>query len=483
MAGSNSLPELARQAQDADRTFLSTSRGLCRECGRIVEVRYVAVGDQVFLERFCEQHGTARALVAESLAFYLDALAKDPGSTPPLVNSGPPERPCPDACGPCARHAQHCCLPVFSITNVCDLRCPICFTFNRADQRYFMSEAEFVRHVDFVVEQTGNVDLINITGGEPTSHPELLQLLRHAQRPEIGRITLNTNGRRLARDPELARGLADLGIYVILSLDTLIPARSGVIHGRDITEDKRRALDQLAKFDIPTTLLMVLIGGVNEDELDAILDLTLERDHVRSLTIQTMTYTGQGGREFMPRAHIPVDGVVRRLAQLESRGLNRGDFVSLPSAHPLCYQVSYLMRGAHDDWLPLARVLGAEVLQRHFRGGYLLRPGPEFETALADAILRLHAESADPRLLRGVRAMVQRLYPRDEQLTVHERQRRGEAMVKTIYAHAHMDQDTFEIGRAMRCSDQVPVDAKRFIGACSYNLRYREQDPRFWEAP
>jgi hypothetical protein len=45
------------------------------------------------------------------------------------------------------------------------------------------------------------------------------------------------------------------------------------------------------------------------------------------------------------------------------------------------------------------------------------------------------------------------------------------------------DEDTFEVGRAMRCPDQVPVNAERLVGACSYNLRYRQQDPRFWVTP
>jgi len=151
--------------ESEQRTFLSCSRGLCRECGKIVEVSYVALGDEVYLERFCEQHGTSRALVAESLAFYLDSLETDPGSSRPCRVLAPPSRNCPDSCGPCSRHAQACNLPVFSITNVCDLRCPICFTYNRADARYFMSEAEFIRQIDFVVQSTGGVDLINITGG------------------------------------------------------------------------------------------------------------------------------------------------------------------------------------------------------------------------------------------------------------------------------------------------------------------------------
>ena len=62
----------------------------------------------------------------------------------------------------------------------------------------------------------------------------------------------------------------------------------------------------------------------------------------------------------------------------------------------------------------------------------------------------------------------------------YERQRRAEKRVKTIYVHAHMDEDTFEVGRAMRCPDQVPVHAERLVGACAYNLHHRQRDARFW---
>ncbi|PIP38894.1 MAG: radical SAM protein, partial [Desulfobacterales bacterium CG23_combo_of_CG06-09_8_20_14_all_51_8] len=96
-----------------------------------------------------------------------------------------------------------------------------------------MSPEEFERHIDFVVEATGGVDLVNITGGEPTRHPQLIELLERARRPEIGRITVNTNGLTIARDPFLAQELARVGAYVILSFDTLEPQISQQIHGLD----------------------------------------------------------------------------------------------------------------------------------------------------------------------------------------------------------------------------------------------------------
>jgi uncharacterized radical SAM superfamily Fe-S cluster-containing enzyme len=476
--------------------FLGQSRGLCRLCkerldragadaaGAMVDIRYISDGEAVYLERCCPEHGISRTLVAESLPWYLEALQIPPASRPPDEAITERSGHCPGSCGPCGFHAQRCNLPVFSITNACDLRCPICFTYNRPDRTYHISEDDFARQIDFLIEATGGVDLVNITGGEPTLHPELPALLARAKRPEIGRITLNSNGLSLVRKPELAAQLAELGVYVILSLDTLDPETSVRIHGRDIVADKLRCLDVLEEHGIQTTLLMVLAGGVNEGELERLVDLTLERDHVRSLTIQTMTYTGQGGGSFEPRLHLPVDGVERRVEAATGGKIKQTHFIPLPTAHPLCYGVAYLLQDEAGGVHGFADLLGREPLSRHLADGYLLQPGPVLEQELKAAIDRLWSEEKHPELLDAIKQMLRRLYPASgAPMTVHERQAEAEGMVKTIYVHAHMDEDTYEVGRAMRCPDQVPVDAARLIGACNYNLFYRQQDPRFYEVP
>lgn len=470
-------------AEPGPGVFLGASRGLCRECGSERDVRYVADDGGVFLERLCPVHGKRRTLVAETLAWYLDATSSPPAARSPATAVRAHDRPCPRSCGPCAMHAQRCNLPVFSITNACELRCPICFTFNRSDAVYLMSPEEMDRHLDYVVQSTGGVDLVNITGGEPTCHPQLLRLLERARRPGIGRVTMNTNGLRLARDPELADALAKLGIYVIMSLDTLDPAVSVRVHGRDICAEKRAALANLERAGVQTTLLTVLIGGVNEDELGAITELAFASPVVRSLTVQTMTYTGQGGGSFMPRRHIPVEGVERRLERSSAGAMKSSDFVPLPTAHPLCYGVAYYLMDEEGRRHPMAGILDRHALARHLADGYLLHPSGELEQDLKAAIDRLWSIGGQDALLAAMKGMLRSLYPSGTPLSVHERQRRAEQMVKTVYVHAHMDEDTFEVGRAMRCPDQVPVHAERLIGACSYNLFYRRQDPRFWVEP
>jgi hypothetical protein len=322
---------------------------------------------------------------------------------------------------------------------------------------------------------------MDVTGGEPTLHPQLFELLARARRPEIGRVALNTNGLRLAREPELARRLADEGIYVVLSLDGLDPAICERVHGRDVSAAKRQALENLERFDVQTTLLMVLIGEVNESELPRLLELLSGRDFVRSLCIQTMTYTGQGGGTFLPRSHVPVDGVERRIEEASGGRLRQSDFVPLPTAHPLCYGVAYLLVDGKGGVCSWSRLLGRDSLAAHLGDGYLLHPSETLEAELRGAIDRLWSEGGEPELLAALKELLRELYPAGRATSVHERQRLAQRRVKTIYVHAHMDEDTYEVGRAMRCPDQVPVEAKRLIGACNYNLFYRMRDERFFE--
>jgi len=462
----------------APLNYLGQSRGLCRECGARVEVRYVAHGQRVYLERYCPQHGKHAALVAGDLSWYLEAMSHDVAPCPPSKIRADKPAPCPDACGPCLFHGQRCHLPVLPITNACNLRCPICFGYNRPDP-YFMPPDEFARRLDFLLNATASVDLINITGGEPTLHPELLEILRLAKRPGIGRVTLNTNGIVLGRRPELARALAEMGIYVVFSIDTLRADRSQTLHGAEIVAEKQRALAVLEEHDIPTTLLHVLVAGVNEDEMPTWLDLLASKSFVRSLTIQTMTYTGQGGASFGPRLPIPVDEVERMIEGASAGRIRVADFMPLPTAHPLCYGVSYLFCDDRKALHPMTRLLSKDEIAGMARDGYLLHPNDESHAAMKAAMDRLWSEGREPEILRILKNMLTALYPPGPPLDVYQRQRAGERFVKTIFVHAHMDEDTYEVARAMRCPDQVVMDREHLVGACNFNLIYRMPDPLF----
>ena len=322
--------------------------------------------------------------------------------------------------------------------------------------------------------------MINLTGGEPTLHPNLPELLRVCRRPEIGRITLNSNGIRLAEDYDLCRRLADREVCVILSLDTFDPETSIRLHGRDLVAVKQQAIDNLARAGVRMTVLCVLIRGVNEDVPGRVFDLMRQRDHILSLTVQTMTYTGQGGGEFPRAKHIPIDEAARIVARHSGGTLTPEDFFSRPSAHPLCYAISYLLKSG-DRLLPFNRFAPAEALRQLLADSYLLRPAAA-QGFFTDAINELYAAGQTDHLAT-LRQLVEHLYPQGRTMLDCERQRLAEASVRTVYLHAHMDEDTLDCSRAMLCPDLVPIAPGRMIPACTYNLFHRMQDDRFHPKP
>ncbi|MCL2701773.1 MAG: radical SAM protein [Phycisphaerae bacterium] len=471
---------------EKDYTYFTTVRGLCRRCRQIVPARVFFRQGQVWQQSLCANPACGEApparIAADQNGFLASTLKPMPDHSP-LPGSHAPARGCPHDCGPCALHASPCQLPVLSITNACQLRCPICFTYNRADKLYHMPVEEMRRTVDWIVESSGPVDLINITGGEPTLHPQILDILDCCRRPEIGRVTMNSNGLRLAEDKSLCQALAERNVYVILSFNTLDSAVSERLHGRDLVAVKRQAIDNLTAAGVRMTLLTVLIRDVNEDALGGIWSLMRQNDNVLSLTVQTMTYTGQGGGSFPNTGHIPVDEAARIVCEQTGGELTFTDFVTRPSTHPLCYLVSYALKAgpsnsAGTNILPFARIASPDRLADLIRDSYLVRPeeGQEF---FADMINPLYAQGNSEHLAT-LRELVERLYPVGKSLSAFERQRIAESAVRTVYIHAHMDEETFDCSRAMMCPDLVPAGPGRLIPACTYNLFNRMQDERFY---
>jgi uncharacterized radical SAM superfamily Fe-S cluster-containing enzyme len=345
-----------------------------------------------------------------------------------------------------------------------------------------MTRAELRALLDQLLARAGPVDLINLTGGEPTLHPDILELIRECQRPEIGRVTLNSNGLRLAKDLEFCRALRELGVYVVLSFDTFRPETSVKIHGFDAVAKKLQALENLERCGIGTTVLNVMIRGLNDDEIGALVNLAQTHRVVRSITVQTMTFTGQGGKNFQPRETMPLDAAAHAFAKATNGRLRAEHFFPHAGAHPLCYSVAYYLKD-NGRYHSLTDFFTVAELRQMLGRGYLLQPDAGSESLFRLAVDRLWAAGDAANLLPIVRRLLERMYPTGKTLTQAQRQAIAEDSLLTIYLHSHMDEDTLDIARLVACPDQVPDPAGRLIPACAYNLFYRQKDPRFWETP
>lgn len=456
-------------------TLLRNTVVYCAKCNKneIARIIEKETGG-VYLEKLCPNEKKSIKLAA-SRDWY-ESRMRTNQKIQKNKNTHPSKNGCPLDCGICESHTSSLHLAVFSITNACNLDCPICFTYNRSDIKYHKSAEDTSVILNHVLNESPNIQLINLTGGEPTMHPNLFEILDVCKSKNFPRITMNTNGIKIAHDKEFAQKIKDYGIQLVLSLDTMDKEKSILIHGRDITKQKQRALEILEELDIPTTILNVCIKGVNEEEINDFVHYYLKKGFVKSITIQNMTFTGKNGKDFQPREHITMDEVESLLATKNEISLN--DFFPLASYHPLCYSVAYYI-AYKDKLISLTRILSKDVLLEMSENSYILSPKKNYSEQFLNGLNELWANGGDEDFIQFMKGKIKELYP-THLISDEDRRRILNDLFKTIYIHPHMDEDNFDLDRVSRCGDLVPDENGAMIPACSYNLLYRQKDSRFW---
>jgi uncharacterized radical SAM superfamily Fe-S cluster-containing enzyme len=464
--------------------LIGRTTSLCAVCKRSVPAETWRVDAGIVLRKQCEEHGAQEALVAEDADWYARTLAHPPTLAKP-AGARPVSLGCPFDCGPCESHEQNVQLPIVPITSACNLDCPVCYTHNRNEGAWHMTEGEMRALLAHLAKAQPDRRIINITGGEPTMHPQFDRLVAMAHEEGIHRITVSTHGMRFLKDEWLVEKLAAIDARVILSFDSFEERGNRELLGGDFSVAKQKVLDVLERHGVSTTLLPVLCLGVNDHEVARFVELGLTRDFIRSVELHTMTFTGQSGAAFNRAARYTPDRVLADLERLTGGRLRRSDFVPSPAAHPLCYQVTYLLRLDDGRWNPFPRVMEHAELRRMLAGALYLEPGPEMELVLTDVINRLwvgetECEDADA-VLRALKRIANELFAAD--LTDLERMRAAERSTKAVYLHAHMDEETFDTDRIRQCPVGVREADGTNVPSCSYNVLFRERDRRYMTEP
>lgn len=463
--------------------LLNQTTSLCGHCKRSLDAELWEVNGRIVMRKRCEVHGVQEVQICANAQWYASVMRQAIQTHAPM-HSKVGGKGCPFDCGPCGSHQQRPLLPIVPITSACDQKCPICYTHNRNEHAYHMAESELRNVLNCILEQDPLRRMVNLTGGEPTLHPQFLRLLELCKEEGIRRITLSTHGFRFLQDEQLLERLAELDARIILSFDSLQPGPNTSMLGVPALEAKLSVLDLLGRYGLNTTLLPVIAKGINDQEMGDLVRLALRKPFVRSVEFHTMTFTGQGGRGFARESRMDPYEALSAVESQTNGLLKISDFVSHPGAHPLCYQVSYLLSLEHGAWIPFTRFMEPHVLRNMLMDGLYLEPGMKVEEALQDTIQRLWAGEfpcdAAELVLRTLRCLMDGLFSQDQDDKA--RLRMAEESTKAIYVHAHMDEETFDTERIRPCPVSIQEADGSVIPSCSYNVLFRERDARFARA-
>ena len=468
--------------------LLHETTSLCKVCKAALPARVVALDSgEVWMRKRCPAHGEQEARLSTDAAWYESTRAIVPVDARPAHVKREIEHGCPFDCGPCESHTQKVRMPVVTITSACDLDCPICYVHNKNDDAYHMSREEFSRVLDHLVhDHGGDLDIVNLTGGEPLMHPHLFELIEMARSRGIHRVSVCSNGVRLARDESLVRRLSDLGARIALSFDTFDKHVDKAMQGATLVDLKRKVLELLDKHQVDTTLIPVMTRGYNDHEIGAIIKMGLELSCVRHLEVHTITYTGQGGVAFDRSGRISMREVLQRIEETTDGHLRVSDFVPSPSAHPLCYQIAYmLMDEQGGPAVPFLRFMDRQTMYEVLQDHLYLEPNTRLERALQDSMDMLwsRGEPDDERILGLLNSLVRKMFPADKRLAPAEALRISERAAKAVYVHSHMDEETFDVERVYQCCDSNCYADGSTVPVCNYNVLYREKEAKFMAKP
>ncbi len=178
-----------------DYLYYDTAVSICTTCYRRVDAKIVFENDRVYMLKRCPEHGFERVLMADDIDYYRrcrEVFIKPP-EMPDHYNT-PVKYGCPYDCGLCPDHEQHSCLSLIEICDACNLNCPICYAQSGTHRTTYRSLAHVESMLDAVVSNEIQPDIVQISGGEPTIHPDFFAVLDAAKRRPIKHLMVNTNG-------------------------------------------------------------------------------------------------------------------------------------------------------------------------------------------------------------------------------------------------------------------------------------------------
>ncbi len=202
-----------------------------------------------------------------------------------------------------------------SVTELCNLRCRYCMPAEGVSKKQhteMLTEDEMICAVEAAADL--GVTKLRITGGEPLVKRNILSICRRASAvDDIRELALTTNATLL---PPLAAPLKDAGVSRLnISLDTLDADKYRAITRVGSLDDALRGIDAALNTGFEKVKInSVLIGGFNDDEIEALAALTLRWPvDVRFIELMPMV-DGEFGRE----AYLPNDYVLTQLPALEA---------------------------------------------------------------------------------------------------------------------------------------------------------------------
>lgn len=342
-------------------TYYDYTLSLCPECLQRIDAKIVFEEKNVYMLKRCPEHGSSKVLIADDIAYYKNIRNYNKPSEMPYKFNTKTDYGCPYDCGLCPDHEQHSCLTIVEITDRCNLSCPTCYAGSSPTYGRHRTLDEVKAMLDAVVKNENEPDVVQISGGEPTLHPEFFEILDYAKTLPIRHLMVNTNGIKIAKDFEFVKKLKiytpDFELY--LQFDSFKEDVLESMRGASLTKIREKALEHLNAVNLSTTLVVTLQKGQNDDEIGEIINYALKQKCVRGVTFQPTQIAGRL-ENFNPATDRMTLTEVRRKILEQTPIFNEDDLIPVP-CNPDALVMGYALK-LEEEVFPLTRYVNPEDL-------------------------------------------------------------------------------------------------------------------------
>ena len=416
----------------------------------------------MFFQKRCREHGVQKTLIADDVGYWKSQRDwLKPGDRPFRPHTAT-EHGCPYECGLCPDQEQHSCMALIEINDACNLTCPVCFADSAVGRGGHRPMAEIEAMLDAIVASEGEPDLVQLSGGEPTLHPQFFEILAAAKARPIRHLMINTNGLRIAREAGFAERLAEFmpGFEVYLQLDSLKREALMNLRGADLSRVRVQALEALERANVSTTLVVTVKKGVNDAEIPELIEFALKWRCVRGVAFQPVQDAGRNDGFSAGDNRIVLTEVRRRIA--ESGVFALEDLIPLP-CNPDQICIGYGLRDGRQV-TPITSLIPREQLVSAAPNTVAFEAYPELQRRIFDLLSLSTAQGDTTDKLAGLLCCLPNAAVPDDLAYEH---------TFRVTITQFLDRYNFDLGTVKRsCVHFVQPDGS-IIPFDTFNLFYR----------
>ncbi|TDA31946.1 MAG: radical SAM protein [Hadesarchaea archaeon] len=476
---------------------LGKTTSLCPECLKLLQATLYEREGKVWMKKTCPEHGEFEEIYSGSYEWYKRAekYAMDGrGIENPQVTKEEPS--CPQDCGLCRLHLSHTALANVVLTNRCDLVCFYCFFYAQRMGYVYEPTLEQIEQMFRVLKEERPIacNAVQFTGGEPCLREDLVEIVRLAKSYDFDHIQLNTNGIRLAHNPELVGKIREAGVNTLyLSFDGVSEKTNPKNHW-----EFPLTLEHCRKVGLGIVLVPTIIKGVNDHEVGEMVKYAFKNlDIVRSVNFQPISLVGRMPRNERSRYRITIPEVIERLEEQTNGEITLEDFFPVPTAmvisrfieeltgkpsydlssHFACGAATYVFK-EDGRMIPITRFVDVEGFLE-----YLKEKTEELRKGKSKTLIKLKLLTSmgkfidsgkKPKDLKLGRLLYHLLIRRDYGAL-------GRFHLKSLFIGMmhFMDLYNYDVERVKRCCIHYVMSDNRIVPFCAFNVIpewYRDKD-------